>query len=203
MGRHEYDGLDGFDELGEEHPAEETPRVWRLPLAAALLFTLLLAVIMWLILDVRAQLGKLERDRAILAEQVERLGGVPLVSPTPAARGERGAQGPPGPPGVQGPAGPPGAAGPKGEPGQAGPRGPGGPMGPLGMPGPTGPAGQRGEQGAPGPRGEQGPPGPQGPQGERGPAGPAPSGWTFSWLGATYSCRPVEPGSTAYRCEPT
>ncbi|MBQ1167181.1 hypothetical protein KBZ21_55200, partial [Streptomyces sp. A73] len=43
--------------------------------------------------------------------------------------------------------------------------------------------------GAAGPRGEQGP------QGERGPAGPAPSSWTWTYNGVTYTCTPSSDGS--------
>ncbi|MEV0993404.1 hypothetical protein [Nonomuraea sp. NPDC050202] len=138
-----------------------------------------------------------EEDRQVLVEQVERLGGTPLVSPSPGPPGERGQQGIPGPPGPQG------QAGPQGRPGRDGAQGlpgPSGPAGPVGAPGPSGPAGPSGPPGERGPQGEQGERGEQGPRGE---PGPLPESWTFTSLGVEYVCRPVENGSADYRCEPT
>ncbi|MBQ1164930.1 hypothetical protein KBZ21_43895, partial [Streptomyces sp. A73] len=57
--------------------------------------------------------------------------------------------------------------------------------------------GPKGEPGAAGPRGEQGP------QGERGPAGPAPSSWTWTYNGVTYTGTPSSDGSTSYNCQPS
>ena len=130
------------------------------------------------------QLRRAEDDRQVLSEQVEQLGGVPLVSPTAGPPGERGPQGPPGVPGPQGVPGPPGPSGKPGKPGADGEPG----VGQQGAEGPPGPPGVRGEQGPPG---------------DRGPAGPPPAAWSFTWLGVTYTCRPVEPGSATYHCEGT
>lgn len=101
----------------------------------------------------------------LLADQVRRLGGTPVVVPAqpgPAgstgatgAQGQRGPQGIPGesPPclamatqcvGATGPAGPAGPAGAEGKAGAAGTQGPGGPAGPAGADGQTGPAGPQG-----------------------------------------------------------
>lgn len=119
-----------------------------------------------------------------LHDQVERLGGnpvveprdirtpVPTVTPSPGPTGPRGAAGALGP---RGGSGPRGQAGESGAPGARGPQGPQGPPGEPGAPGETGPAGAPGEAGPPGEPGAQGPPGPPGPpgpQGERGPQGP-------------------------------
>ncbi|QIG57691.1 minor tail protein [Arthrobacter phage Shoya] len=61
--------------------------------------------------------------------------------------------------------------------------------------GPAGPAGPAGAPGA-----DSTVPGPEGPMG---PAGPAPSQFTFTWAGTTYTCTPNPPGSTTYACDPT
>lgn len=148
-----------------------------------------------------AQLRQAEDDRVVLSDQVERLGGVPLVSPSPGPPGQRGNPGPQGstgPQGMTGPVGSPGPRGPKGDPGQAGvPAVNGTP----GKDGGQGPAGEQGPQGEQGERGEAGEPGPRGEQGQPGPRGETPAEWTFTHLGVTYTCRPVEAGSTTYRCE--
>ncbi len=92
-----------------------------------------------------------------------------------------GAQGPPGPAGLEGPPGPEGPPGAAGEQGPAGALGPAGPQGTVGLQGPQGPAGSIGPQGpqgpagpagADGPQGAIGPQGSQGPEGSAGPAGP-------------------------------
>jgi len=174
-------------------------RNWRLYVGGIALGILALVVSVQ-INSFGAQLRKAEDDRHVLVDQVERLGGVPLVSPTPGPRGERGEPGAPGPRGDPGPAGPPGSPGSDGEDGADGKDGS---TGQRGDPGPavTGPPGLKGDPGTPGPRGEQGAKGEPGSRGEPGPAGPPPSGWTFTWLGVTYTCRPTEQGSTTYQCE--
>lgn len=103
------------------------------------------------------------QDRQIqtLADQVRKLGGVPVVTPSPAA-GPPGLTGPAGPPGAT-VTGPPGPAGAKGDPGATvtGPPGPAGPKGDS-VTGPPGPAGADGKDGK---DGQQGPPGPACPDG--------------------------------------
>jgi hypothetical protein len=39
--------------------------------------------------------------------------------------------------------------------------------------------------------------------GKDGAPGPAPSQFTFTWAGTTYTCTPNPPGSTTYACDPT
>jgi hypothetical protein len=162
------------------------------------------------------QLRKAEEDSHVLAEQVERMGGTPLVSPAPGPTGARGPDGLPGPqgePGPTGPAGRDGAPGPTGKPGRDGSPGPTGPPGAQGSPGPkgepgdtvTGPPGPKGDKGEDGKDGTDGAPGPKGEQGDpgsRGEPGPPPASWTFTHLGITYRCTPTEPESTTYTCEP-
>lgn len=125
-----------------------------------------------------------------LAQQVKRLGGTPVVSPTdvplpagdPGPQGERGSAGPQGStgakgePGTQGSTGPTGAPGATGKKGDAGAAGATGAQGTQGDPGPAGASGAAGDQGPQGPqgeKGERGEPGSQGPQGEQGPPGVA------------------------------
>lgn len=212
MGRHNDDGL--FRGQADDAPVDEEepfaeqprkPRLWPLPLLVAVVFAAVLAALMVQIHAVQEQIAATERDNAVLADQVRQLGGVPAVTPHPGPPGERGdigPQGPQGPPGASGMPGPRGADGKPGKDGQDGSPGPPGPSGPPGatVTGPSGPPGPKGEQGDEGP---QGSPGLRGEEGPRGPEGPPPTGWTFAWLGVTYTCRPVEPGSTAFRCEPS
>jgi hypothetical protein len=108
----------------------------------------------------------LRHDNAVLTEQVERLGGVPLKSPKPGPPGEAGPSGSPGVPGASGAPGRSGVQGPSGRPGAQGERGAPGPSGVAGASGAPGADGQPGAQGPPGPKGEPGP------RGEPGPAGP-------------------------------
>lgn len=158
-----------------------------------------------------SQLREAEQNQQVLSAQVEKLGGVPLVSPSAGPRGERGEPGPSGPPGPTGPPGrdgrnavdgKDGAAGEPGRDGNPGAQGPQGPAGPKGDPGEPGPPGAKGEPGADGDPGPQGSPGPRGEQGPRGEPGPLPSSWTFTHLGVTYECTPTEPESTNYACKP-
>lgn len=126
----------------------------------------------------RAQLEHAESGQRALADQVEDLGGKPVVSPPPpGAQGPRGERGLPGiglrgvqgPPGPRGQPGPVGRAGPSGRPGEPGAAGESGVDGAPGSPGSTGPQGEQGPPGDAGPAGEQGPPGPAGPS--------CPAGW--------------------------
>lgn len=182
-------------------------RNWLL-VAAVAVIGVLVVIISIQINALGEQLRKAEEDSHALADQVEQLGGVPLVSPSPGPPGERGEPGPTGPPGatIVGPRGP---AGPSGPPGRDGKDGAQGPAGAAGSPGPRGEPGET-VTGPPGPRGEPGKDGADGkdstvpgPQGERGPAGPPPSGWTYTdHLGFKYQCTPNEPGSTTYTCKP-
>jgi uncharacterized membrane protein len=159
------------------------------------------------------QLRKAEEDSHVLAEQVERLGGTPLVSPAPIPAGERGPAGQPGPQGEPGPSGPDGSPGPTGKPGKDGTPGRPGPTGPPGVQGSPGPQGEPGDTvtGPPGPKGDKGENGKDGTDGAkgasgdpgpRGEPGPPPTSWTFTHLGITYRCTPTEPESTTYTCEP-
>lgn len=160
------------------------------------------------------QLRISQENQQVLSDQVEELGGKPLVSPSvgpPGERGEPGATGPPGqtivgPRGSQGPSGPPGRPGRDGKDGVPGPAGVAGSPGPRGEPGETvtGPPGPRGEPGEDGVDGVDGKDSTvPGPQGERGPAGPPPSGWTYTdHRGVTYTCTPDAPGSTHFTCKP-
>jgi hypothetical protein len=214
MGCHQDDGL--FDDVADE-PVEvepRRPRLWLLPLVVAVVFTAVLGALMVQINELGERVRQAESDRTILSDQVERLGGTPLVSPSVGPPGERGERGEAGPPGqtIVGPRGSPGPSGPAGRPGRDGVAGPTGPPGVAGSPGPKGEPGES-VTGPPGPRGEPGADGKDGvdgkdstvpgPQGERGPAGPPPSGWTYTdHLGVTHTCTPVEPGSTTYTCKP-
>ncbi|MBN6054502.1 collagen-like protein, partial [Nonomuraea sp. RK-328] len=199
MGRHSDDPLDDVDK-------PRRPRLWPLPLGVAVVFAAVLAGLMAQIQGVRTDLDAAVRDREVLSDQVERLGGVPLVSPSPGPRGERGPAGPAGatvvgPRGLPGPTGPAGRDGKDGKDGAQGPQGVAGSPGPRGEPGATvtGPPGPRGEAGK---DGQDGKDGAVGPKGDKGDPGPPPSSWTFTVAGITYQCTPTETGSTTYTCTP-
>ena len=100
---------------------------------------------------------KLRETSQVLQQQIEDMGGHPVIEVIP---GDEGPRGKPGPPGRDGQDGEPGPRGLQGEPGEDG------------EPGPPGEDGKPGPQGPQGPQGEQGPPGERGPKGERGPQGP-------------------------------
>ncbi|MFI6793691.1 hypothetical protein ACIBG4_40805 [Nonomuraea sp. NPDC050383] len=183
-------------------------RNWVLFAAGATL-SVLAVVVSFQIHSFGERLRQAEDDRAVLSDQVERLGGVPLVSPSasPGPRGQRGQTGATGTPGVSG------RPGKDGTDGTAGPTGPPGPTGPQGSPGPrgepgetvTGPPGAQGDPGEDGQDGRDGAQGPKGDTGEPGPRGdpgPPPAGWSFTYLGVTYQCEPASPGSTTYTCKP-
>lgn len=128
-----------------------------------------------------------------LADQVRRLGAVPVVQPPRPVTAPAGQPGPAGQNGSQGPGGPSGPAGPSGAPG---PTGPTGPTGIPGDPGAAGTGGQDGTNGQDGGTGPAGPAGPAGPQGDQGPQGapgtdgapPASWSWVDPSSGATITC---------------
>jgi len=194
-----------------EH-ARRLRRNWVL-IAAAAVLGVLVALISVQIHALGEQLRQAESDSAVLSDQVKRMGGVPLVSPSAGPPGERGPVGPAGqtvvgPRGLPGPSGPPGPAGRDGKPGKDGAVGLQGVPGLKGDPGATvtGPPGVKGDAGADGKDGKDGSAGPEGKQGEPGPrgeTGPAPASWTFTYLGVTYQCTPDEAGSTSYTCKAT
>jgi collagen triple helix repeat protein len=113
--------------------------------------------------QLQGQVNNALRNMGVLAQQVESLGGEPLVTPGDVAAqigatGATGLTGPRGPQGDPGPAGPAGPEGPKGDKGDPGE--PGDATAPsLGPPGPPGVTGEQGNQGEPGPQGPQGEPG--------------------------------------------
>ncbi|HEY9375052.1 hypothetical protein [Streptomyces sp.] len=212
MGRHDDSVNPVFEP--DDSVAESAPRrMWILPMAVAVVFAGLVAALMVQVASVRDQVRDAERDNAVLYDQVQRLGGVPLVSPSAGRQGERGPTGPAGqtvvgPRGLPGPSGPPGPAGRDGKPGKDGAVGLQGVPGLKGDPGATvtGPPGVKGDAGADGKDGKDGSAGPEGKQGEPGPrgeTGPAPASWTFTYLGVTYQCTPDEAGSTSYTCKAT
>lgn len=87
---------------------------------------------------------KLRETSQTLQQQIEDMGGRPVVEVIP---GEEGPRGKPGPPGRNGQDGEPGPPGKDGKPG---------PQGPQGEQGPPGPQGERGPAGPPGPAGKDG-----------------------------------------------
>jgi hypothetical protein len=143
-------------------------------------------------------------DVRLLRAQVRAKGGTP-VAPDPSRAVKdlpsRAAvpvpiPGPPGPPGPEGPSGKPaptitpspGASGAPGAPGA-----PGATV--TGPPGPSGPAGAPGRDGHDGSNGSDG---------KDGANGKPPAGWTFTYNGAEYTCRPVDgfdPDSPRYTCD--
>jgi hypothetical protein len=223
MGRHHDDGL--FDDVADE-PVEvepRRPRLWLLPLVVAVVFTAVLGALMVQINELGERVRQAESDRTILSEQVERMGGVPLVSPSAGPPGERGDVGPAGRPPTAAEIGaavaaylranPPSGGRPPSDaeiaaavssylrehPAPAGPRGEKGEPGEA-VTGPPGPQGEAGKDGVDGEDGQDSTV--PGPQGEPGPAGPPPAGWTFTHEGVTYTCGPASPGSTTYTCNP-
>ncbi|MGV9352271.1 collagen-like protein [Streptomyces misionensis] len=192
--------------------AEE--RRWRrgdfLTVAAAVVLGAALAWILLSVQGLRHDLAVANGARDALARQVQQLGHTPVGGP-PGSRGAPGKsvvgpQGPEGEPGSPGPTGPPG---PSGSPGKTGKAGAEGTPGSSGSPGPTGAVGAPGQQGEAGPQGPAGQPGPAGPagkdgrDGKDGADGKPPAGWTFTYLGATYTCSPAasfDPSSPRYDC---
>ena len=119
----------------------------------------------------------------------------------PGPVGPMGPSGLPGKAGKQGKAGDSGKAGADGSDGSDGSDGPDGAdgkdgdKGDTGDRGPAGKDGSDGKEGSTGPKGDTGAKGDQGPKGEK---GDPPSGWTFSYLGITYTCTPA--GGGQYTC---
>lgn len=157
-------------------------------------------LVLWL-QGITQDLRTANEARDALAAQVQKLGATPVAGP-PGSRGEPGAS-------VTGPAGPKGDKGDPGEPAPTitpspGPSGAPGKDGKDGadstVPGPTGPAGA--DSTVPGP---SGPPGADGSDGADGADGKPPAGWTFTYNGVDYTCRPVDgfdPDSPRYDCQP-
>lgn len=137
--------------------------------------------------ELKAEIATAQAQAGALVEQVEGLGGTPVVEPPRVIiPGPEGALGPPGPQGVQGPAGPGGPPGAAGAPGAAGPQGE---PGPAGEQGPQGPQGERGPQGEPGADGRDGQP---------------PQSWTFTFANQTYTCTrddPFDEDRPTYTCQ--
>ena len=166
-----------------------------------------LVVLAWVVITMQ-ELGhdlKFERDyNRTLAQQVRDLGGKPVAGP----RGEAGKSvvGPRGPRGSTGPAGASGHPAPTltPSPGTSGASGaPGKPGADSTVPGPPGPPGPSST--VAGPSGPPGPAGSNGTDGEDGSDGKPPAGWTFTYLGVTYTCRPVDnfdPDNPKYDCQP-
>jgi hypothetical protein len=109
------------------------------------------------------RLEQAEVGIAALAEQVESLGGKPVVEPgdingdivaIPGPKGDKGDTGAPGAPGADGAPGAPGAPGADGAPGSDGADGTAGATGSAGEAGEAGAEGQPGTPGVPGPAGE-------------------------------------------------
>lgn len=142
--------------------------------AAAVLLLCLAGASVYFVLrlgDLQGQVDAAQTDAGRLADQVEQLGGTPVVEP--AAPGVRGADGRDGVDGVDGRDGQDGRDGRDGQPGDDGSDGEPGRAGTDGQPGVTPPCmaepaqcrGVDGQPGAPGPAGPAGPPGPTCPPG--------------------------------------
>jgi hypothetical protein len=134
------------------------------------------------VVDMKNDLGKAEKDRAALAQQVKDLGGTPVAGP----RGTTGTAGRDGRDGDPGTSGKDGANGTNGAPGTTGTNGAHGKDGVNGAAGTPGTDGRDGRDGAVGP---QGPKGDQGEQGVPGTPGPlCPEGYgpdDVQWVGKT------------------
>ena len=155
-----------------------------------------LAVLAWVVITVQGlahDLRTANDARDALARQVQTLGHKPVAGP-PGSRGEPGKT-------VVGPRGPRGPAGASGEPAPTITPSPGasGASGKPGanstVPGPTGPPGA--DSTIPGPSG------PPGAAGRDGANGKPPAGWTFTYNGVEYTCRPVDnfdPDDPKYSC---
>lgn len=130
--------------------------------------------------DLSQDLEQANRDRGALAEQVKKLGGIPVAGPTgdPGKDGSNGSDGRDGLNGSDGKDGPRGAKGATGTKGDKGLPGAPGEQGPKGDPGDKGAQGPKGEQGTQGPQGEQGPKGDPGDKGEPGTIN-CPAGFTM------------------------
>ena len=146
----------------------------------------LFGVVSWSTLTVvgmKQDLGRAEKDRAALAQQVKNMGGTPVAGP----RGNAGVPGRNGRTGDTGATGPRGTDGVNGAPGSSGSNGAKGSDGKAGRDGVAGAAGRDGVDGRDGAQGPKGDPGDQGPVGPVGPAGPqCPEGYApdQTWFGA-------------------
>lgn len=157
----------------------------------------IMTVLAWVVITVQSQSHDLRAERdynRALAQQVRDLGGKPIAGP-PGSRGEPGQS-------VTGPRGPKGGAGASGKPAPTltpspGPTGPPGATvtGPPGadstVQGPSGPPGEN-ATGVPGQAGQDGTDGRDGTNGTDGADGKPPAGWTFTYNGVQYTCRPVD-----------
>lgn len=190
------------------------PRLPRAEWLIGLTVAFIVAFLGWLAVQVVAlshDLRAANDARDALALQVESLGGKPVAGP-PGSRGEpgesvvgpSGSPGSPGPPGASGKPAPtltpsPGASGAPGEPGEPGAD--------STVAGPPGASGQPGaDSTVPGPAGPAGKDGADGQDGTDGTDGRPPAGWTFTYLGATYTCRPVDDfdeSNPQYDCQPS
>lgn len=142
--------------------------------------------------------------RDALARQVQTLGHKPVAGP-PGSRGEPGKTvvGPRGPRGLKGDTGASGKPAPTitPSPGATGPAGKDGADSTV--PGPSGAPGA--DSTVAGPAGPTGPAGKDGVDGRDGADGKPPAGWSFTYNGADYTCRPVDnfdPDDPQYDCEP-
>jgi hypothetical protein len=173
-----------------------------------------LAVLAWVVLTIQGMAHDMkakDADVAALAQQVRDLGGKPVAGPSGSpgkagAVGSRGPQGPQGSPGASGKPAPtltpkPGTSGASGAPGKPGAD--------STVPGPSGASGAPGaDSTVPGPSGPPGPAGSDGTDGKdgkNGTNGKPPASWTFTYLGVTYTCRPVDnfdESNPQYDCEP-
>ena len=165
-------------------------------------------VLAWIVLSIQtmAQDGKQkDADIAALSQQVRGLGATPVAGPSgsPGKAGAAGDRGSRGPRGSTGPAGASGKPAPTltPSPGASGASGaPGKPGADSTVPGPPGPSST-----VAGPSGPPGPAGNNGTDGKDGSNGKPPASWTFTYLGVTYTCRPVDnfdPDNPKYDCQP-
>ena len=169
------------------------------------------AAFAWILLSIQGMnqdLRAKDASIAALAQQVKGLGATPVAGPSGipgkagavGARGPRGFRGSPGPSGASGKPAPtltssPGPSGASGAPGKPGAD--------STVPGPSGPPGA--DSTVAGPSGPPGPAGSDGTDGRDGSDGKPPASWTFTYLGTTYTCRPVDnfdESNPQYDCQP-
>jgi hypothetical protein len=157
----------------------------------------------WRIGSLQDQLAGSGSDVRQLAEQVEQLGGTPVVQPPPAGEpGEPGATGPPGPSGRPGRDGADGENGKDGRPGPPGTDGQSGATPPCAAE-PAQCQGSAGRDGQDGAAGADGVPGAPGADGAPGRDGAPPAGWTWTDdVGRAQSCTRTGGPDTApvYEC---
>jgi len=190
--------------------AEE--RRWRRGDFLAVVAALVLgAAFAWIVLSIQGMAHDLKSkdgDIAALSQQVRDLGGKPVVAgpkgePGKSVTGPRGPRGSPGATGASGKPAPtvtpsPGPSGASGAPGKDGadstvPGPSGAPGADSTVPGPSGPPGPAGQDGS------------DGKDGSDGADGKPPASWTFTYLGSTYTCHPVDDfdeNNPKYDCEP-